>query len=114
MKRKCHVTEAPKILEWCTRWETRDPLSPEGDLWAQVLSRRIIKALNHRLGNVQFQTCPGAKELYLGKEGRHLLRGVRQEAKVICVSKDELSTAGVVNKANAGGSLEEPNQGTHN
>ena len=111
---ECHVTEASKVLEGGARRKARDPLSPEGDLWAQVLACRVVKALHHRLSNVQFESCPGAEKLYLGKEGRHLLSRVRQEAKVIRVSEDELPTSAMVNEANAGGSLEEPDQGAHN
>ena len=111
---ECHVTEASKVLEGGARRKAGDPLSPEVDLWAQVLACRVVEALHHRLSNVQFKSCPGAEKLYLGKEGRHFLSGVRQEAKVVRVSEDELSAAGVENKSNAGGSLEKPNQGAHN
>ena len=75
---------------------------------------RVVKALHHCLSNVQFKSCPRAEKLYLGKEGRHLLSGVRQEAEAIRVSKDELSTAGVVDEADAGSSVKEPDQGTYN
>jgi hypothetical protein len=79
-KSECHVTEASKVLEGGARREAGDPLTSEEDLWAQILACRVVKALHHRLSNVQFKSCPRAEKLYLGKEGRHLLRGVRQEA----------------------------------
>ena len=111
---ECHVTEASKVLKGGARRYARDPLSPEVDLWAQVLACRVVKALHHRPSDVQFKSCPGAEKLYLGKESRHLLSGVRQKAEVIRVSEDEFPTSAMVHKANAGGSLEKPNQGAHN
>ena len=83
-----------------------------------VPRRRLVGAgpgpSHNRILGPPSLSCPGAKELYLGKEGRHLLSGVRQEAEVIRVSEDKLPTAAVVIEADAGSSLEEPNQGTHN
>ena len=89
-------------------------MSPKGDLWAQVLARRIVKALHHYLSNVQLKSSPGTEELHLGKEGRHLLSRLRQEAKVVRISEDELPASAMVHKADAGSSLEKPDQGAHN
>ena len=77
---ECHVTEASKVLEGGARRKAGDPLTSEVDLWAQILACRVVKALHHCLSNVQFKSCQRAEKLYLGKEGRHLLCGVRQEA----------------------------------